>query len=85
MSHKNDRGAHPEIGRRGPRGKHLRPTDIWVAPVVGKAIVEGFCYGGILFMGLVYLNRVPISTKSTNWYSCYEIQSHIPFKTDEFG
>ena len=66
MSPKNDRGAHLEIGRGGPRGKHLRPTDLWVAPVLGKALVEGFCYGGILFMGLVDLNRVLISTKSTN-------------------
>ena len=66
MSPKNDTGAHPEIGRGGPRGKHLRPTDHWVSLVLGKALVEGFCYGGILFMGLVDLNRVLISTKSTN-------------------
>ena len=56
MSPKNDRGAHPEIGREGPRGKHLQPTDLWVALFVGKALVEVFCYGGILFMGLLDFN-----------------------------
>ena len=56
MSPKNDRGAHPEIGRGGGRGKHLQPTDWWVVLVLGKALVEGFFYGGILFMGLVDLN-----------------------------
>ena len=34
---KNDVGAHPEIGRGGPNGKHLQPTDLSVAPVAGKA------------------------------------------------
>ena len=53
MSPQNDRGAHPEIGRGGPRVKHLQLTDLWVAPVLGKELVEGCCYGGILFMGLV--------------------------------
>ena len=66
MSPKNDRGAHLEIWRGGPCGKHLQPTDIWVSPVLGKALVEGFCYGGILFMGLVDLNQVLIITKITN-------------------
>ena len=66
MSPKNDIGAHPEIGRGGPHGKQLRPTDLWFAPVLGKALIEGFFYGGILFMGLVDLNLVLISTKSTN-------------------
>ena len=56
MSHQNDRGSHPEIGRVGPCGKHLRQTDLWVDPVMGKALVEGFFYGDILFMGLVDLN-----------------------------
>ena len=74
MSPQNDRDADPEIGRVGPRGKHLRQIDLWVDPVMGKELVEGFFYGDILFMGLVDLNRVLISTKSTNWYSCYEIQ-----------
>ena len=63
---KNDRGAHPEIGRGGPRGKHLRPTDLPVAPVAGKALLKGFFYGVILFMGLVDLNRVLIITQSNN-------------------
>ena len=61
---KNDVGAHPEIGRGGPNGKHLRPTDLSVAPVAGKALLKGFCYGVILFMGLVDLNLVLISTQS---------------------
>ena len=56
MSPKNDRGAYQEIGRRVPHGKYLRPTDLWVAPVVGKALIEVFFYGDILFMGLVDLN-----------------------------
>ena len=56
MSPKNDRGAHPEIGRGGPNGKHLRPTDLSVAPVAGKALLKGLCYGVVLFMGLVDLN-----------------------------
>ena len=63
---KNDRGAHPEIGRGGPRVEHLQATDLWDALVLGKALVEGFCYGDILFMCLVDLNRGIISTKSTN-------------------
>ena len=63
---KNDRGAHPEIGRGGPNGKHLRPTDLLVVPVAGKALLKGFFYGVILFMGLVDLNRVLIITHSTN-------------------
>ena len=66
MSPQNNRDTQPEIGRGGPRGKHLQPTDLWVAQVLGKALVEGFCYWGILFMGLVDLNRVIISTKITN-------------------
>ena len=66
MSPQNYRGAHPEVGIGGPRGKHLRPTDLWVAPVLVKALVEGFFYGGILFMGLVDFNLVLVSTKSTN-------------------
>ena len=66
MLSKNDRGAHPEIGREGPNGKHLRSTDLSVAPVAGKALLKGFFYGVILFMGLVDLNRVLISTQSTN-------------------
>ena len=41
---------------------------------MGNALVEGFFYGVILFMGLVDLNRVLISTKSTDWYACYKIQ-----------
>ena len=61
---KNDRGAHPEMGRGGPNGKHLRPTDLSVAPVAGKVLLKGFCYGVILFMGLVDLNLVLISTQS---------------------
>ena len=64
---KNDGGANPEIGRGGPNnGKHLRPKDLSVAPVAGKALLKGFCYGVILFMGLVDFNRVLISTQSTN-------------------
>ena len=66
MSPKDDRGSHPEVGRRGPRGKHLQPTDLSVAPVAGKALLKGFFYGVILFMGLVDLNRLLISTQSTN-------------------
>ena len=66
MSQKNDRGAHPEIRRRGPRGKNLRPKDLSVSPVAGKTLLEGFGYGVILFMGLVDLNRVRIITQSTN-------------------
>ena len=66
MSPKNDRGALPEIRGGGLRVKHMRPTDLWVAPVLGKALVEGFCYEGILFMGLVDLDRVLIITKITN-------------------
>ena len=66
MSQKNDRGAHPEIGRGGPRGKYLRPTDLSVVPVAGKRLLKGFCYGVILFMGLVDLNQVLIITQSTN-------------------
>ena len=56
MSPQNDRGSHQEIGRVGPRGKHLRQIDLWVDPVMGKALVEGFFYGSILFMGLLDLN-----------------------------
>ena len=63
-----------KIERGVPHGKHLWQTDIWFAPVIGKALVKGFFYGGILFMGLVDLNRVLIYTKSTKWYSCYKIQ-----------
>ena len=73
MSPKNDRGAHQEIGRGGPRGKYLRPTGLWISPVPGKAQLKGFCCGVILFMGLVALNWVLISTQSTNYYSCYDI------------
>ena len=67
MSPKNYGGAHPEIGRGGPRGKDMQPTDLWVSPVVGKALVEGFFYGGGLFMGLVYFIQLLIITKITNW------------------
>ena len=56
MSLKKDRGDHPEIGVGRPRGKHLRPTDLWIDLDVGNSLVEGFCYGGILFMSLVDLN-----------------------------
>ena len=56
MSPKRDRCAPQEVGRGGPRLKHLRPTDLWVAPVLGKELVEGFFYGGGLFTGLVGLN-----------------------------
>ena len=66
MSPNNDRGAHPEIGRGGARGKDLRPTDLSVAPVAGRAPIKGFCYGIILFMGLVDFNLVLISTQSIN-------------------
>ena len=66
MSPQNYRGAHPEVGIGGPRGKHLRPTDLWVAPVLVKALAEGFFYGGILFMVLVDLNQVLVSNKSNN-------------------
>ena len=66
MSPKNDRGAHPEIGRGGTCGKHLQPTDLSVAPVAGKALLKGFFYGVILFMGLVDLNQLLISTQRTN-------------------
>ena len=45
MSPKNDRGAHPEIGRGRPYGKHLQPTDLSVAPVAGKALLKGFSMG----------------------------------------
>ena len=37
-------------------------------PGCGEGIIRKIFYGGILFMGLVDLNRVLISTKSTNWY-----------------
>ena len=66
MSPKNDRGAHPEIGRGGPNGKHQRPTDLSVAQVFGKALLKGFFYGVILVIGLDDFNRVLISTQSTN-------------------
>ena len=33
-------------------------------------------------MGLVDLNRILISTKSTNWYSCYEIQELLNAVTE---
>ena len=56
MSPQNNRDTQPEIGKGGPRGKHLQPTDLWVVTVSRKALVEGFCYWGILFMGLVDLN-----------------------------
>ena len=71
---KNDRGAHPKIGRDSTCGKHLRPTDIWFVPVMRKAILEGFFDEFILFLGSVDLNRVLNSTKSPNCYSCYRIQ-----------
>ena len=70
MSPKNDRGAHPEIGRGGSRGKDLQLTNLWVVPVLREALLEGFFYEGILFTGSVDLNRVLIRTKSTNLYSC---------------
>ena len=66
MSPKNDRGAHPEIERGGPNEKRLRRTDLSVAPVAGKALLKRFCYGAILFMGSVDLNRLLSSTQSTN-------------------
>ena len=66
MSPKNDRGAQPEIGRGGPRGKDPPPTDLSVAPVAGRALIKGFCYAVILFMGLDDFNLVLISTQSTN-------------------
>ena len=74
MSPKNNRDAHPEIGRGGPNGKHLRPIDLSVDPVARKALLTVFFCGIILFMGLVDLNRGLISTKSTNYYSCNDIQ-----------
>ena len=50
MSPKKDRGANPEIGKGVPREKPLQPIDLWVAPVFGKALVEGVFYEVILFM-----------------------------------
>ena len=66
MPPKYDRGAHLEIGSRGTNGKHLQPTNLLVAPVTGKALLKGFFYGVILFMGLVDFNRVLTSTQSNN-------------------
>ena len=53
-----------KLGEGG--GKHLWPTDLSVTSVAGKAILKGFFYGVILFMGLVDLNRVLISTQGTD-------------------
>ena len=78
-------GAQPEIGRGGPRGKYLRPIDIWVSPVVGNALVEGFCYGIILFMGLVDLNQILINTKITNWFSRLKIHLSLYAKKRNFA
>ena len=55
-----------KLGDGDPRGKHLQPKDISVAPVAGKVPLKWFCYVVILFMGLVDLNRVLISTQSNN-------------------
>ena len=63
MTPQKYRGAHPENGIGVPHGKHLWPTDLWVAPIVGKALVEGFFCEGIVFIGSVDLNRVLISNK----------------------
>ena len=67
MPPKIDKVANPEIGRGGPNGKHLRPTLLSVAPISGKALLKVFFYGVILFMGLVDLNRVLLSTQITNY------------------
>ena len=78
MSPKNNMILTRKLGEGGPIKKDLQPTDLSVAPFLEKALLKIFCYGVILFIGLVDLNQVLISTKSNNLYSCYNMHSLFP-------